>query len=173
MAILRWLDKNAELAFSSIMLVLMVLCVSLQVVGRYVMKVPNPWTEEASRYMFVYMVFASIGICARRSKHIRITIMHSLLPKRLIPYLDIFSDLCFAILGWVCMTEGYRLMLVLKSSNQASSSMQWFKMWALYAIVPIGFALLLVRLLQCIIENIKKIIVGDQNPPEQAKEADA
>lgn len=175
MAVLRWLNKNLELAFSSIMLVLMVGCVTLQVIGRYVMKVPNPWTEEAARYMFVYMVFASIGICARRGKHIRITILHSLLPKRVTPFIDIFSDLCFMIIGWAIMTEGYKLMIVLKSSGQAASSMQWFKMWALYAIVPIGFALLLFRLAQDIVANIRIIKKGEIGSENAAavKEGDA
>lgn len=171
MAILRWLNKNLELAFSSVMLVLMVLCVTLQVIGRYVMKVPNPWTEEAARYMFVYMVFASIGICAKRGKHIRITLTHSLLPKKISPFIDIFSDLCFAVLGWVCMTEGYKLMMVIRGTGQAASSMQWFKIWHLYAIVPIGFALLLFRLAQSIVESVR-VIMGKSTPPE-AKEEEA
>lgn len=165
MALLRWLNKNLELAFSSLLLVLMVLCVMLQVIGRYVMKVPNPWTEEAARYLFVWMVFASIGICARRGKHIRITIMHSILPRRITPFIDIFSDLCFGVIGWVFLKEGCALVLAMQNSGQVASSMEWFPIWALYAIVPVGFAMLLFRLAQDIVANVLHIMRHEDGGP--------
>ena len=65
MKVLKWLDDNLELMFSSIFLVGMVISVALQVLSRYLMRSPISWTEESTRYLFIWMVFTSIGITAK------------------------------------------------------------------------------------------------------------
>ena len=93
--VLQWIDKNMELAFSSVCLVLMVLSVTIQVLSRYVLHSSIPWTEEATRFLFIWMVFPAIGICAKEGKHIRITLLPSALPPKAAKVVDIFSDVKF------------------------------------------------------------------------------
>lgn len=157
MKVLRWLDKNLELTISSVFLVGMVVAVCMQVLSRYVFPSPISWTEEATRYLFVWMVFTSLGICAKRGKHIRITIVQAKMPKA-IPYMNVFADLFFVLVAALCAWYGVGIVTTIKEAGQTSSAMSWLYKWQVYLIVPIGFAATLFRLAQDMIENIKTIM---------------
>ena len=152
--ILHWIDENLELAFSSVCLVLMVLTVTIQVISRYVMKGTIPWTEEATRFLFIWMVFPAIGVCAKQGKHIRITLLPSKLPRKAGIWLDILSDLVFILL--VCVLGYYSLEVVaaVQKAGQMSSVIPWLGRGHVYVIVPIGFALCLARLVQCVVLSV-------------------
>lgn len=165
---LHWIDENLELAFSSVCLVLMVLTVTLQVVSRYVMKGTIPWTEEATRFLFIWMVFPAIGICAKKGKHIRITLLPSKLPRKAGICLDILSGLVFIAL--VCVLGYYSLEVVaaVQKAGQMSSVIPWLGRGHVYVIVPVGFALCLARLVQCLVLSIIELT----KDPDGQKEGD-
>lgn len=156
MKALKWLDDNLELTISGILLALMVITVLIQVLSRYVLVSAISWTEEATRYMFVWMVFLSIGICAKRGKHIRITILQSKVPQ-LTPYLNLLSDVVFAVVAGFCGVYGYNVVTTFMEAGQRCSSLPLFK-WQVYVIVPIGFAIAIFRLAQDFVINVKSII---------------
>ncbi|WP_428868847.1 TRAP transporter small permease, partial [Clostridium sediminicola] len=83
-----WMDDKLEVVIGSIFLALMVLFTFIQIVGRYVLTTPFSWTEEMTRYMFVWMVYIAVGYAVKEDKHIRITFLHSLLPKKAGKILD-------------------------------------------------------------------------------------
>lgn len=155
MKVLKWLDQNLELTFSSILLVGMVITVCLQIFSRYIFPSPISWTEEVTRYLFVWMVFASIGIAARRGKHIKITLMHSLFPKLDFVF-NIFADLCFMLVAALCVYYGWEVVATLKDAGQTSSVLPWLYKWQVYLIAPIGFGLTVFRLCQDVWTNLKE-----------------
>lgn len=157
MKVLKWLDDNLELTFSSILLVGMVITVCLQVFSRYIFPTPISWTEEVTRYLFVWMVFASLGIAAKRGKHIKITLFHSLFPK-LVPLINIFADLCFMLVAALCVYYGWEVVVTLKDAGQTSSVLPWLYKWQVYLIAPIGFLITVFRLCQDIWGNVKDIL---------------
>lgn len=164
-----WIDNNLEAFIGSVFLVLMVAFTTIQVAGRYVLSTPFPWTEEMTRYMFIWMVYIAVGYAVKTDKHIRITFVRTLLPKKIRPVLDIFSDLVFLFLAVVCTIEANKMMGIIKSGGQTSVSLWFIPMWAVYIVMPIGFLFLCIRLVQDIIKRYKELTGKDTGGGEGPK----
>ncbi len=110
--------RQAGSFIGAVFLALMVVFTTLQIVGRYLFSTPFPWTEEMTRYMFVWMVFISIGYAVKTGEHIRITFVRSLLRPGLRLYLDILCNiLCFGF-SVICMIEGYKLLSIIRQEGR-------------------------------------------------------
>ena len=60
--------------------------VVLQVVSRYVAKMPFPWVEELARYLMIWVGFLGCGIAARRGAHVSITFLADRFPRVARPF---------------------------------------------------------------------------------------
>ena len=69
---------------------------TLHVFFRYVMQAPLTWSEEATRYMFIWFVFIGISYGIRNNTHIRVNIIEVLCPK-VIPVFSLIQDLAGAL----------------------------------------------------------------------------
>lgn len=56
--------------------------VLLQISGRLFLPFPMAWTEELSRYLFVYMVALSAGVVLRRHHNVNVELFHHCLGPR-------------------------------------------------------------------------------------------
>lgn len=137
-----WLETIEEtiiaVAFSIIFLVMV-----LQVFSRYVFNFPFAWTEEVARCLFIWIIFIGASQCMRWREHIAITLLVDRFPKwaRIVASL-VISALIAAFLV-VVMVVGTQL--ALKVAKLPSTALGW-SMALVYAPVPIGAALMLVRL---------------------------
>ena len=59
MKIIRWLDDNLEEALLIALLVTMTLLMGLQVFSRYILNASLSWSEELTRYLFIWSGFLS------------------------------------------------------------------------------------------------------------------
>ena len=57
MKIIRWLDDNLEEALLIALLVTMTLLMGLQVFSRYILNASLSWSEELTRYLFIWSGF--------------------------------------------------------------------------------------------------------------------
>lgn len=57
--------------------------VVLQVFFRYVARIAVPWTEEATRYLGIWMVFMGAAAAAAQGAHIAVTVLVERLPQPL------------------------------------------------------------------------------------------
>lgn len=55
--------------FASSLLLVFTICLFLQVLFRYVIKLPVPWTEEAARFALVWFSLVAAAIAAREGQH--------------------------------------------------------------------------------------------------------
>ena len=158
--VIQWVDDKLEVFIGAVFLALMVVFTTLQIVGRDLFSTPFPWTEEMTRYMFVWMVFISIGYAVKTGEHIRITFVRSLLRPVLRLYLDIVCNiLCFGF-SVICMSEGYKLLRIIRQGGQTAVSLP-IPMWLLYLVMPLGFLLVCIRLVQCTVRIVRQIREGE------------
>jgi TRAP-type C4-dicarboxylate transport system permease small subunit len=66
---LRMLDKSL-VAIAMVGFIGMLLSTGGQVLFRYVLKIPVPWTEELARILFILSMFLGIAIAIREKEHI-------------------------------------------------------------------------------------------------------
>ena len=57
----------------------MIACMIWQVVSRFVLNISVPWTDEASRYLWITLCFIGAGAALSENDHVEINIIASLL----------------------------------------------------------------------------------------------
>ena len=64
--ILHWLDENLEEFLLVLFLILMTLIMGVQVLSRYILGASLSWSEELTRYLFVWSGFLSVSYCSKK-----------------------------------------------------------------------------------------------------------
>jgi TRAP-type C4-dicarboxylate transport system permease small subunit len=103
---------------------LMTVTVSLQIITRYVMKNPLPWTEELARYLMIWMVFIGASCIIKKWDNIHVDFFMSMFKKKtraillliqkflILVLLVFFFHLCFTVfskVGIYQMTPSLRI----------------------------------------------------------------
>lgn len=89
MKIIRWLDDNLEEALLIALLVLMTLLMGLQVFSRYILNASLSWSEELTRYLFIWSGFLSISYCIKSG-----------FPLKSIRSFSCFQSRCMSLHSW-------------------------------------------------------------------------
>ena len=77
-----WLDNYLEEFFMGISLILMTVIMGIQVFSRYVLGSAPSWSEEITRYLFVWSGFLSVSYCTKKCISIKIEQFVSIFPRR-------------------------------------------------------------------------------------------
>lgn len=70
MKVLRFLDENIEKILCVVLLAAMSILIVVQVFFRYALNNSLSWTEELSRYMFIWLIYIGISYGVKMDKHI-------------------------------------------------------------------------------------------------------
>ncbi|PIE54408.1 MAG: C4-dicarboxylate ABC transporter substrate-binding protein [Dethiosulfovibrio peptidovorans] len=95
--VVRALNRFVE-GCASALLVAMVVIVFLQVLFRFVIRSSLPWSEEAARYILVWLSFLGASIAVRRHGHVGVEALVKLLgatPRRMVSMVALFMALLF------------------------------------------------------------------------------
>jgi TRAP-type C4-dicarboxylate transport system permease small subunit len=97
---MRWLLNKADEILLHVSVLFaggLLVCVALQVFFRYVLLAALPWSEELTRYLFVWSSMLAAAVLVGQRDHFSIPIVAELLPPRARWLLDLFgSVLCIA-----------------------------------------------------------------------------
>lgn len=154
MKVLKWLDDYFEAVFMVILLFVMSIFIGLQVFMRYVMQNSLSWSEELSRYMYIYMLYLGISYGVRTNRHLRISFIQNLLREKGQKVLSLLSDLLFLAFSVVVVVNSTEVAMLIARLGQVTAS-TGMPMYVVYMGVPIGFSLVVLRLLQNIIHKIQ------------------
>ena len=85
---------------------ILIVPVTLQIISRYTALIPSwIWTEELSRFLFIWMVMLGAMIGIREHSHFEVDVWPDLAPKRT-ALLRIVSDLCVLVFALVFVWWG-------------------------------------------------------------------
>lgn len=79
---IHWLDEYLEECFMVSFLMAMTLIMGIQVFSRYILGTSLSWTEEITRYLFIWSAFLSVSLCTKKCISIKIDQFIKLFPKR-------------------------------------------------------------------------------------------
>lgn len=65
--VFHWLDENLEEFLLVIGLIAMTLIMGIQVFCRYVLGMSLSWSEELTRYIFIWCGFLSVSYCSKNA----------------------------------------------------------------------------------------------------------
>lgn len=144
MSFIKWLDDHIEEYALGILLIFMTIVMSIQVVARYVFDYSLTWSEEMTRYMFIWSGFLSISFGYKKGIAIRIEQIVSMLPKQIKKFVNIIEKLT-ALGFFVYMVPfAYKFLQASIQSGQLSPAMR-LPMYFIQIAPLVGFVLTVIR----------------------------
>ena len=166
-SVLHWLDENFEKIFLVIGLLAIILFITLQTVYRYVITYVAStsgamvWTEELSRYIFIWITYLALCVAIKRRSSIRVDIIYDKLPKRWQDLSWIVVHICFLVLTVMIAVTGWSQIERLLTFPQYTPAMR-IPFLIPYLILPIGFGLIFQGIVaQSMTQNGMAVTVAD------------
>ena len=152
-------DANAERYLMLVFYCFVVFVIIQEVVRRFVLNYSSAWGEEAARYGFIYLGWIGASYAVKERAHIRFDILLNRLPSRLHGWVYVLADV--ATLAFACIAIYWSMHTIgsLLKFDAATPVLRVNKAW-FEAAVPIGFALMVWRLLQSLARDLADLRAG-------------
>lgn len=158
---IHFLDINLEKIMLVVSTIAMIILIFLQVISRRFLNISLAWSEELSRYIFVWSVWMAVPYAVIKGRHIRLTFLRDALNDTG----KFVLDMCFFVIsiGFFAYIGFSSISLVsqIKQMGQLTPALAIPK-WLCYLSLPAGCLLGSLRFAQYGIIRIKRFI----NNPE-------
>ena len=152
-SILGTIDRNAERWALLVFYVMLVGTMFIEVVRREVFSYSSIWGEEIVRYSFIYLAWIGAAAAVKERGHIRIDVIMNYLGPRPKALLYILGDIVMAAVAAIALFWSFETVLVSARFGSVTHGLRISQVWFLSA-VPIGFALVIVRLVQSFLRDL-------------------
>lgn len=147
MAALKWLERHLEEVLCCSAIALIAICVFAQVLARYVFEVALHWTEEVAAISMVWAVYTGASLCVRERYHIRILVAVQALPDKMARVVIFSADISWGFFSLFMIKVSWDYLAVLWRYPSRSPSLGIDQFYP-QSILVIGYALMLIRLIQ-------------------------
>lgn len=177
---LHWLNHNLEEFILTVLLIAMSVIMGVQVFSRYALGASLSWTEELTRYLFIWSGFLSVSYCTKRCLSIKIEQFVAIFPRRGKAVFKVVNH-TFELIFFVYMIPfAFSYMMSAAQSGQVSPACG-IPMYYIQAAPLFSFLLVAFRILQRWIiefrvargENVFDPAHPERNTPESFIEANA
>jgi len=121
----------------------------IQVVLRYIFRMPLVWTEEASVFLMIWMAFVGAGVAMRRGAHIAMTLLVERCSSGLARVCLSLSRVL--ILGFLGVVTWQGWLLAMSVGGQRSPALAIPMSWP-YLTMPLGAAFMASQLIAVMLE---------------------
>ncbi len=136
-------------------LALNVLLVFFQIVMRSVFNTSISWSEELSRYIFIWQIWLGVSIAYANNQHIKVDMIYTVFKsKKAHKIIKLIVDIIWLSFNTFLVVVGVRLLISMQSRNALSSGMR-LPLVYVYAALPIASIILLLRIALDIVDQIK------------------
>ena len=156
---LKLLDQNAERWALLVFYTLLVVTMAVEVVRREVFSYSSIWGEEIVRYSFIYLAWVGASAAVRDRGHIRIDVLFNYVSPRIKSLLYIFGDLVMFAIAVLAFYWSFETVSVSWKFGSVSHGLRVSMVWFLMA-VPLGFALMMLRLVQSFLRDVADFRAG-------------
>ncbi len=153
LGILRWLDVNLE---KWILILAYVTCagiVFVEVIRRFFFNEQAPWSTSVPAYMFLWLTWLGCSYAVKLRAHLRFAEFRERMPRGL-QYALLQLDYVFYIVFGVVVIYWASDLLDLQMMNESVvPGTDNLPAWWFYLATPVGWTLLLFRVLQCAVQD--------------------
>ncbi|MFC0200350.1 TRAP transporter small permease [Paracoccus rhizosphaerae] len=146
--------RSIEEWLGVILMTIVLVLLSAQVIGRYLLGWSFAWIEEVSRFAFVWSVYFGFILAAEKDRHIRVSVQLSMLPPRAQKIALTLADLIWLVFNAIVIWFGAIYIADMFSFPMVSQTTGINIAW-IQLIVPLGFFLLSIRVIQVMIRRWK------------------
>lgn len=161
MTALKYIDENFEKPFLFAGMLSIILIITFQTFYRYIGAYFSAdasaaiWTEELARFIFIWISYLAISPAIKNRSNIRVDIVYDRLPARFQAISWIVVDLCCLALIGTVVVMGTNHLAMLRQYPQVAPATQ-MPYFIPYLILPLGFGLMAIRLLQDLYKQAKE-----------------
>lgn len=157
MKLLKWLDENLEETILIILLIAMTCIMGIQVLSRYVLNSSLSWSEEATRYLFIWSAFISISYCIKKWISIKIDQIINMFPKPIyVIFQFVLNLILFAFFLYMAIHAVTYLQMSIASAQKSPAL--GLPMYVVQSAPLVGFSLAMIRSFQQIVLEIGNMI---------------
>lgn len=138
-------------------LIFNVFLVFIQVIMRSAFNYSLSWSEELSRYIFIWQTWLGASIALKYNEHIRVELLFSFVKNiKIQRIVKILADIIWFVFSLFLMSNGWQLVQSMISRNALSSGMR-VPLAFIYISLPISSLLICLRLIPRIYNQIRNI----------------
>ena len=175
---IKWLDHNLEEFILTVLLLGMALIMGIQVFSRFALKASLSWTEELTRYLFIWAGFISVSYCTKRCISIKIEQFVAKFSRRTKAIIKVVNHTIELAFFFYMIPFAFSYMMSAVESGQVSPALG-IPMYFVQAAPFVAFVLVAFRIIQrWIIEfrislgqNVYDPAHPERNTPESFIEA--
>ena len=156
--IVKWIDEYLEEGLLVISLGAMAVIMGIQVFSRYALGASLSWSEELTRYLFIWAGFLSVSYCTKRCISIKIEQFVALFPKRGRAMFKVANHTVELILFLYLLPFAWKYFMSAVENGQVSPAMG-IPMDYVQAAPLVGFILCAIRIFQRWIAEWKNVWV--------------
>ena len=157
--ILKAIAKNGERWALLLFYVMLVATMFIEVLRREIMSYSSIWGEEIVRYSFIYLDWIGCAAAVKERGHIRIDVIMQYAGRTAKALLYIFGDLVMFVVAVIALYWSFETVLVSAKFGSVTPGLRISQVWFLMA-VPIGFALVIFRLVQSLRRDVSDLRAG-------------
>ncbi len=157
--ILHNIDENGERWLLLPLYSLIVITIFMEVFRRFALSYSSIWAEEVARYAFIYVSWIGASAAIKERAPIRIDVILPLVGDRARAMIMILGDLVTIVLAVLAFWWSLETVLVSLKFGSVTHGLQISLAWFLAA-VPLGFAMMLIRLIQSVIRDVSDLKAG-------------
>lgn len=174
----KWLDHYLEESILTALLLGMAVIMGIQVFSRFVLRESLSWTEELTRYLFIWCGFLSVSYCTKRCISIKIEQFVAKFSRRNKAIIKVVNHTFELAFFFYMIPFAWSYMMSAVESGQVSPALS-IPMYYVQAAPFVAFALVAFRILQRWIiefriargENVYDPAHPERNTPESFVEA--
>lgn len=150
MKIFEWIEEG----LSAICLIVMTALTFANVIARYVFSASFSFSEEITTYLFVLLSLLGTAIAAKRKAHLGLTVLTDAVSPKVRKIMGVVSYVLAVAFSGAIFFYGIKMVMNQRMLGQVTAGMQWPE-WIFGSFVPVGAFFVVVRFIQCLIEEIK------------------
>lgn len=157
---LRWLDQNLE---KVILITAFAFCagiIAVEVFRRYVFSLQAPWSTYIPSYLFLWLTWLGCSYAVKLRAHLNFNEVRDRLPRHWQFVLLQVDYLLYLVFGVVVIYWSFDLVQLHFSIDSIVPGTDDVPSWWFYSATPVGWTLLLVRVAQNMIVDIKDLRSG-------------
>ncbi|MBQ9155569.1 MAG: TRAP transporter small permease [Eubacterium sp.] len=145
--VIKWLDHNLEEFVLVLFLIAMTLIMGIQVFSRFVLRSSLSWTEELTRYLFIWSGFLSVSYCSKRCLSIKIEQFVAIFSRKTKAVLKVINHTFELMFFFYMIPFAFSYMMSAVRSGQVSPACS-IPMYYVQAAPLVSFVLVAFRILQ-------------------------
>ena len=168
MSLLQWLDRNIEKSVIFICYSSMAGIVFVEVIRRFVFSQQAAWSTTIPIYLFLWITWIGASYNVKIRTHLKFDEIRVRLPYNIQFLLQVIDAVLWILFGVIVVIYSTEQVQLARENFMIVQGTDNVLQWWFYVATPLAWSLLIIRVLQNLLEDIKSFIKREPLPIQNA-----